>query len=728
MKQVIQNFKTGELTVGDVPPPALRPGGVLVRTARSVISAGTERGTVSVGQSSLVGKARQRPDLVKQVVANVRREGIAATMQKVKTRLETLKPLGYSSAGVVAAVGEGVTDLRVGDRVACAGAGFASHAEVVFVPRNLCTPIPDAVSFDDAAYTTVGALAMQGVRQSDVRLGESVAVIGLGLLGQLCVQLLAAAGCRVAGVDLDASAVERAARSGADLALLRGDDVARRIDAFTNGAGVDAVIIAASTSSRDPVELAGEIARDRAKVVVLGAVPADVPRSPYYEKELDVRMSRSYGPGRYDPDYEERGRDYPIGYVRWTEGRNMSGFLDLVASRRIDLEPLTTHRFPLERAVEAYDVVLASDGAAPCGILLSYGEAAPLEERIERPSPPAPAHGDALGIAFAGAGNFATASLLPHLKRERDVALTGVVTSSGLSAKGVADKFGFAFTASDLDHLLDDAATDSIFVATRHDLHAPFAARALERGKAVFVEKPLALDREGLERVVEAARTSGRQLMVGFNRRFAPLAREIGERFRSRVGPAVVHYRVNAGFVSKSHWTQDPGEGGGRIVGEVCHFVDFVVYLTGSLPVAVSAAAVRSGNDRETDADSVAITLSMADGSVGSILYVALGDSRFPKERCELFADGSVGVIDDYRSGLVVRNGREEKLKGGAQDKGHAAEVAAFCDAVRSGGAAPIALDSLVATTLATFAALESLRTSGPVDLRPDLERFGIRV
>lgn len=726
MKQVVQNFKTGELSVQDVPPPAVRPGGVLVRTVRSLISAGTERGTVSVGQSSLVGKARQRPDLVKQVIDNVRREGIAATMQKVRTRLESLKPLGYSASGVVVGVGDGVTDVRIGDRVACAGATYANHAELIFVPRNLCAAIPDGVSFDDAAYSTLGAIALQGVRQADVRLGESVAVIGLGLIGQLTVQLLRASGCRVVGIDLDPVAVERAKASHADLALLRSDDVERAVDAFTNGNGADAVIITASAKSTDPIELAGLIARDRAVVVVVGAVPVDVPRSPYFEKELDVRMSRSYGPGRYDVNYEEKGHDYPIGYVRWTEGRNLSAFLDLIASGRLDMRPLTTHSFPLDDAVKAYDVVLGKEGENPCGILLTYSGEPALDERVDYKKALVNAVAGRIGVAFVGAGNFATASLIPPLKRNASVDLTGVVTSSGLSAKGVADKFGFSFAASGIDRVLDDPATTCVFVATRHNLHHSLAARALDAGRAVFVEKPLALDRDGLLEAVDAARRSGKQLLVGFNRRFAPLARQIKDKLGNRVGPAVVHYRVNAGFVPRTHWTQDAVEGGGRIIGEGCHFIDFIQYMTDAVPVVVHATSVRSGNDRETDADSATITLTMSDGSMGSILYVALGDKRFPKERCELFADGAVAMLDDYKAGLIVRNGREEKLKAGAQDKGHATEVAAFIDAVRSGGPSPIALDSLIATTLASFAAVESLATGGPVDISDDLRSFGV--
>jgi predicted dehydrogenase/threonine dehydrogenase-like Zn-dependent dehydrogenase len=727
MKQVIQNFKSGELSVGDVPPPALKSGGVLVRTSRSLISAGTERGTVSVGQSSLVGKARKRPDLVRQVIDNVRREGVAATVAKVRTRLESLKPLGYSASGVVVAVGEGVSDLHVGDRVACAGANYASHAEVIFVPRNLCTPIPKGASLDDAAYTTLGAIAMQGVRQADVRLGETVLVIGLGLIGQLTAQLVRASGCRVAGVDVDADMVALAESLGTDLALRRSDDVERKVDAFTGGAGADAVIITASANSNDPVELAGRVARDRARVVIVGLVPVDVPRSPYFEKELDVRMSRSYGPGRYDPEYEERGHDYPIAYVRWTEGRNMSSFLELVASGRIRLDALTTHRFPLDRAVEAYDVVLGKTGERPCGILLEYGDDAPLEERIDRKPGSSSARSDGkVGVAFVGAGNFATASLLPPLKRSSSVELTGVATSSGLTAKGVADKFDFAFTASGLEQIVDDSSTSCVFVATRHNLHHSLAARALAAGRAVFVEKPLAVDRAGLREVVDAARGSKGQLMVGFNRRFAPLATKLFAAFEKRSGPAVVHFRVNAGFVPKTHWTQDPVEGGGRIVGEGCHFIDFVQFMTGALPVRVSATAVRSGNDRETDSDSVAITLGMSDGSIGTILYVALGDKRFPKERCEIYADGSVGVLDDFKSGFLVRNGREEALRGGAQDKGHDAEVAAFIEAVRTGAPAPIALESLVATTLASFAVLDALRTGGTIDLTEELRSYGL--
>ncbi len=726
MKQVFQNFKSGEVSVGDVPPPACRPGGVLVQTSRSLISAGTERGTVSVGQSSLLGKARQRPDLVKQVVDNVRKEGLGATVLKVRTRLESLKPFGYSAAGVVAAVGEGVTDLHVGDRVACAGATYANHAELIFVPRNLCTPLPDSVSFDDAAYTTIGAIAMQGVRQADARLGETVVVIGLGLIGQITVQLLRASGCRVAGVDLDPATVARAVVSGADLAIIRKEDVERQIDAFTGGVGADAVVITASAKSNDPIELAGRIARMRARVVVVGLVPMDVPRSPYYEKELDVRMSRSYGPGRYDPSYEEHGIDYPVSYVRWTEGRNMSSFIELLASGRIAMSHLTTHRFPLEEAVAAYDVVLGKAGDSPCGILLEYSGAPALSERVEHSSAKSASIPGDVGVAFVGAGNFATASLLPPLKRLDRVRLTGVATSSGLTARSVADKFQFAFMSSGIEQILDDSSTSCVFVATRHNLHSSLAARALAAGKAVFVEKPLALDTDGLRLVVDAARASGRPLLTGFNRRFAPLARQVRDRFAGRVGPMVVSVRINAGFVPREHWSQDPVEGGGRVVGEVCHFVDFVQYMTGSTPARAGAVSVRSGNGRETDADSLVVSLEMSDGSVGTIVYVALGDKRMAKERYEIFADGSSAVLDDFKSASVYREGREEKLKGGPQDKGHAAEVSSFVDSVRSGGPSPIPLDSQIATTLTTFAILESLRTGVSVDLKSALREFGV--
>ena len=741
MKQVVQNYRTGNLDVEEIPPPVLRPGGVLVSTAFSLISAGTERTSVETAKSSLIGKARSRPDLVKQVLDTFRREGFTSTFQKVKSRLGQIKALGYSASGIVAEVGEGVRDLSVGDLVACAGAGYASHAELNFVPANLCAAVPDGVTLESACYATVGAIALQGIRQSGSLLGETVAVIGLGLVGQLTVQLLKAAGCRVIGVDPDALARVKAIESGADKAAGIAEEARAACEALTNGKGADAVLITAGTNSSQPVELAGELTRDRGTVVVVGLVGMDVPRHIYYHKELQLKLSRSYGPGRYDPSYEEKGVDYPIGYVRWTEKRNMDAFLQLVAEGKVRPGILTTHRYPIERAADAYDLILgkaapealkangldanagsniqeASETASPtgyrCGVVLEYSGS---DER----APNAPAtfvSGESskqgLGVGFVGAGGFARGVLLPILASSQDVTLTGVAAATGISSKNTAQQFKFKYPASNYQQLLEDADTDSVFVATRHDSHASVAAEFLKRGKSVFVEKPLALTEDGLRSVAEAARASGALLFVGYNRRFSPLAREVKSLLGGRRGALSIMYRINAGQMPRDHWTLDPGEGGGRVIGEVCHFVDFVQFLTGGLPVRVYAEAVPQNDAAGFVDDSVAVELRMSDGSIASILYAASGDKAVSKEKIEIFCDKAVATIDDFRTGEFVR-GKRVKLGGGSQDKGHAAEVSAFVAAARGQSPSPFTLESLAATALTTFGINESVRTGKAV-------------
>lgn len=725
MRQVVQNFKTGELKIEELPPPALRPGGLLVRTAYSLISAGTERSTVATAQSSLVGKARQRPDLVKQVLDTLRREGLRNTYEKVMARLETVKALGYSSAGEVMAVGEGVSGFRVGDRVACAGAGYASHAEVNFVPANLCAIVPDNVSLDLAAYTTLGAIALQGVRQSRAQLGESVVVIGLGLVGQLTVQLLRVAGGRVLGIDIDANAIELAIKSGAHEAILRSEDVHKTVEAFTQGRGADSIILTASTSSNDPVKLAGEIARDRARVVVVGAVKMDIPREHYYMKELELCLSRSYGPGRYDPGYEEYGIDYPIGYVRWTENRNMEEFLRLLAEKRLDVELLTTHRYKVDEAAEAYNTILGKSGARYCGVLLEYDRREEIKTRIVTKHGAKNGHKPAgkLGVGFIGAGNFATASLLPHLRAHDSVTLTGVVNSTGVSAKNIAERFRFNYCSSESAEVIKDEQTDCVFIATRHNTHAALTVEALRQGCAVFVEKPLCLNVEELKEIIAAYQDCEEAaLMVGYNRRFAPLSEQIKKALGRKNTPFSLIYRVNAGFIPRDNWIQDEIQGGGRIIGEACHFVDLMQYFTDALPVRVFAESVTSGSEKDTDEDSVAITIKFDDGSIGTIHYLALGDKSFPKERVEIFGNGSVAVLDDFKTGTVTRAGSTNKLGSGVQDKGHREEVRRFIDARAQGQATPISFRSIVATTLVTFRALESLRTGMPVKI--DINEF----
>jgi len=711
MKQVVQNFRSGQLKVEELPRPALRPAGVLVRTAFSLISAGTERTIVETAQSSLIGKARSRPDLVRQVLDTVKREGLSSTYEKVKARLSQTRDLGYSAAGTVVEVGNKSNEFRVGDRVACAGAGYASHAEVIYVPKNLCCKLPDEASLEAACYTTVGAIALQGIRQADPRLGEGVAVIGLGLVGQLTVQLLRAAGCRVLGIDIDPSACDLAKKSGADAVAAPGS-AATACAALTDGHGADCVVITAATKTSEPIELAAELARDRGRVVVVGLVGMDVPRDLFYAKEIELRLSRSYGPGRYDAEYEEKGTDYPIGYVRWTEKRNMEAFLHLVAEGKVNTDVLTTHRFEIGRAPEAYDLIVNA-AERSCGIVLQYADSSSEYEATRAKSAKPLAVGE-LGVSFIGAGNFARGVLLPIVKRQAKLHLVAVGAATGLSAKNTAEQFGFSYSTTDYQEILADEKSQLVFIATRHDSHARIAAEALRRGKHVFVEKPLAITEEGLREVLAAARESNGLLMVGYNRRFAQIAVEVKKSFSSRNGPMTIVYRVNAGQLASDHWAHDDDEGGGRILGEVCHFIDFVQYLTGAVPVRVSAERVSRRAAGGVD-DSALISLSMSDGSVSSIVYAASGDSSLAKEHVEIFCDGSVATIDDFKSGALMRNRKTVTIGRRAQDKGHAAEITAFVEAARTGGSAPISLESLTATTLASLGAVESANTGSSV-------------
>jgi predicted dehydrogenase/threonine dehydrogenase-like Zn-dependent dehydrogenase len=717
MKQVVQNYRTGELKVEELPPPALKPGGALVRTASSLISPGTERTIVETAQSSLVGKARSRPDLVRQVFDTFKREGLRSTYEKVKAKLDQSKPLGYSAAGVVTAVGRDCETLRAGDRVACAGGGYATHSEVIFVPKNLCVKLPADVSFESACYTTVGAIALQGIRQADTRLGEMVAVIGLGLVGQLTVQLLKAAGCRVIGVDIDKAACELAKKSGADSVASDGASARSACQALTEGRGADCVLITAGTKSSEPVGLAGELARDRARIIVVGLVGMDVPRHTYYMKELELRLSRSYGPGRYDPEYEERGTDYPIGYVRWTEQRNMEAFIRLLAEGKVNTDLLTTHRFAVAQATDAYNMILSRGGERYCGVVLEYPHGEQQAPFSAKPAPRFKAGSDELGVSFIGAGNFARGVLLPIIKRAAKVKLASVATATGISAKNAAGQFGFARPTTDYEEILASDESQVVFIATRHDSHAQLSAEALRRGKAVFVEKPLAINESALSEVVAAALETNGLLMVGYNRRFAPIAKEIKEKFSSRAGPMTIIYRVNAGQLPTDHWSLDATEGGGRVIGEVCHFIDFIQYLTDALPARVSAEGLSNRQMGEYVDDSVAVSMSMADGSIASIVYTASGDKSVAKEQVEIFCDRAVATIDDFKGGAIVRDGKKAKLGGGNQDKGHAAEISAFFEAARGRSSAPIGLESLVATSLASFAIIESAKDGRAVAL-----------
>jgi polar amino acid transport system substrate-binding protein len=723
MKQLLQNLRTGEGTVADVPVPVVQPGRVLVRTAASLISAGTERALAELGQKGLLGKARERPELIGKVWEKVKTDGLAQALEGVRDKLDQSHAVGYSAAGIVIEAASDVTDFRAGDRVACAGTDYASHAEVISVPRNLCVRLPDALSFEAGAFGTVGAIALQGVRLAEPTLGESVVVIGLGLVGQLTVQLLRANGCRVFGIDLDEARIQLARAAGADGGSVPADARAQ-VMAWSRGRGADACIIAAATASNEPIELAGEISRLKGRVVAVGLVGMNVPRNVYYQRELTLKVSLSYGPGRHDPDYEERGHDYPVAYVRWTEGRNIEAFLDLVAAGRVDVKPLITHRFSIDEAPRAYQLISGGLKEPYLAVVLNYDTEREVNRRIDNQASARNATKAAIsartttpgrvGVGLIGAGGYAQKMLLPNFKAA-GVEFCSIASASGVSARDVGTKYGFARFLSDAESVIEDEAANLIVIATRHGSHAELARQALERGKHVFVEKPLALNDAELDSVVQAAANSAGRLLVGFNRRFSPLAARAKEVFADRQSPLSIVYRVNAGRLPRDHWTQDPREGGGRIVGEVCHFIDLMQFLTGAEPTRVFAEATgRGGVTDVISEDSVFITLQFSDGSNGAIAYLAEGDQSLPKEHIEIFGAGKTFVIDDFRSARTFRGGRKKKETLRGQDKGQAEQARVACAVVAEGKPAPITLRELEATTRATFRICDSLRTGQP--------------
>jgi polar amino acid transport system substrate-binding protein len=715
MRQLYQDSKSGEVLVADFSPPALRPGCLLVRNVRSAISPGTEKSTVATARDSYLKTARARPDLVRRVLDSVKRDGVLAAYRKVQAKLSEPKALGYSSAGVVIAVGDGAGDhFRVGDRVACCGQGIASHAEVVCVPVNLAARIPDGVSFDDAAFATLGAIALHGVRQGEPTLGASFAVIGCGILGLLAVQLLRAHGARVAAFDLAPDLVERALGLGAEVGLAGGtDDQVACALAWTEGVGVDGVLVTAASPNDGPMVAAAGMCRERGRVVAVGLVPFGLPRDIAYTKELELRISRSYGPGRYDAGFEEKGLDYPIGYVRWTETRNLEAFLRLIGGKRLAVAPLVTQRYSIDEAPKAYDRLFETGGPRPIGMLIEYPGAVEEIDRVLAPPaatrrpPQGPIVGD-VGVAFLGAGGFARGVLLPLFKGRAGVALRHAVTAHGLTAHDTQRSFGFAHAGTDPATALADPSVHLVCIATRHDVHADLVTRALDAGKHVFVEKPLALTEDQLQRVERAAAASGAVLFVGFNRRWSPMAAAVKKALSGR-GPIVMSYRVNAGALPPGHWTTDPEIGGGRIVGEGCHFVDLLSFLTGDAEI-VAVHAACAGRPRALTEDA-AITLEFADGSVGQILYTAQGAPGLAKERVEAHAGGVSAVLDDYRECTLVRGSRSLPAK--PAGKGHVQEIAALLEAVRSGGPSPVPLGVLAGITRATFRAHEALRRGG---------------
>ncbi len=731
MDQLIQDLKKGHMQILEVPFPVLGKGQVLVRNHYSVISTGTEGKTVSDARKGYIAKAKARQKEVKQVIDSIKTRGLAETYKIVMNKLEAPSALGYSSAGEVIGVGEGVTQFKVGDLAACGGS-TAVHADVAAVPVNLCVKLPKEIDLKHAAFAAIAAVALQALRQADLRLGENCIVIGLGLIGQITIELLNASGIASMGIDIKEEQVRLAQQNNAALALNRNrEDIEEMVLQYTHGHGADAVIITASSSSTDPVELAGKLCRKKGKVVIVGAVPTGFSRADYYKKELDLRMSCSYGPGRYDPQYEEHGHDYPIGYVRWTENRNMQAFIDLLARNKLNMDPLITHVFDLIDAPEAYRVIL--EHSEPfCGILIRYDIEKELKAKVilkEKSFPPAEPN-----VGLIGAGSFAKNVLLPGMKGLCN--LVAVAAAHGNNARYAADKYGFNYCTDQADEIIEDENINTVFIATRHNLHAEYVIKALKKGKNVFVEKPLALtvhELEEIHRVYHSLLTthhspltthhSPPRLMVGFNRRFSPHILKVKSLFLPEQ-PKAMNFRINAGALPKDHWVNDPGIGGGRIIGEVCHFIDLAMYISGSRINSVYADVLKEPGSLM---DTLVINLSFENGSIAGISYFSNGNKRVSKEYFEIFCHGQAVIIHDFKT-MEIHGKSVSKMKLKTQDKGHKKELSCFFDSIRNGDQSPISFDEIYHSTAVTFSVIESLQANRKISGDAKYEVFTERI
>jgi predicted dehydrogenase/threonine dehydrogenase-like Zn-dependent dehydrogenase len=718
VKQILQSARSGELQLVDVPAPGAERGQVLVQNHFSVVSPGTEKLAMDFARKSLLGKARSRPDLVNQVMRKVRQEGPLPTYRTVVNRLDSPQPLGYSCAGIVVGVGEGVCEFTVGDRVACAGAGYANHAEFVSVPENLVAHVPDGLPLERAAFSTLGAIALQGIRIADPNLGEIAVVVGLGLIGQLAVQLLAANGCRVLGIDIDERRTKQALEQGAEWAATPDTLPADWRDSATGGYGVDFALITASSETAAPIQLSADLCRPKARIVVVGAMPLELDRRSFYEKELELRLSMSYGPGRYDRHYEESGLDYPLPYVRWTENRNLQAVLALAENEAIHPEEIDVEIVDFGEAEEAY-AQLAKGQRRSLAILFRYDTGGTPTRSLSigkaRPQPTGRSH---VGIGFLGAGNYAKAVLLPNLGDNAGISKRSLVTATGSSARRSAERFGFERCGTDPQEIIKAEDVDLVFIATRHDLHAENAARALGAGKSVWLEKPIGLTPDEVKQVAAAAAGSGAGLLaVGYNRRFSSHARRIRETFENRDGPVHVQYTVSAGGMPRGTWITDPREGGGRIIGEVCHFVDLSSFLIGLEPVRVFAQSI--SDDRMLD-DSMTASIRYSDGSVADIQYLARASAELPKERFEVSGGGITATCDNFKQTRIHGVGPSSGIKNVNQDKGQARAVREVIEAVRKGKASPFTLSELLNTSQVTFGILESIASGQPVAIERD--------
>lgn len=731
MKQLIQNYRTGEIECAEVPIPRCSSNKVLVRNAASLVSIGTERSIIELGKKSLLGKARARPDLVKRFFEKAKQEGILKTFQEALARLDEPLPLGYSCAGVVVEVGDQIHSFSPGDRVACVGAGYASHAEYVSVPAQLCSRIPSEVSFDEAAFGMMGIIALHGVRTSRVMFGETVGVVGLGLLGLLTVQLLKAYGCRVIGMDLDPTKVNLAKQFGGERMYTSADEFKDAVNRVTAGIGLDSVIIAAATTSDQPVHLAVEAVRQRGRIVVVGVADIHPNRNELWHKEVEITVSQAGGPGSFDPYYEERGIDYPPGFVRWTENRNLEEFLRLISEQKIDVKTLVTHRIPVDDGPNIYKELLGGQGILHIGVALQYPTSAPSTVSKDRviqirdSSLVKTKTNFVVSVGVVGAGLFGRSILLPALSKVSGVQLHTISTGSSENAYHIAKKLNFSHCTTNYNDILANKNIDAVLIATPHRLHAEMVIAALRAGKHVFVEKPLCVNREELQDIIkvyrETALPKSLQLAVGYNRRFSSHTKRVKEWLAGRKDPLVATYRINAGFVSAEHWVHAQEEGGSRVVGEMCHFVDWLQCMVGSAVIQVFAQRISGNNKTAVNSDNVSITLKFSDGSVGTVIYSSLGDRRFSREYAEFFFDGKVITLEGYRKSSLYHQGRIKKYKTRSQDLGYSDELQHFVDVVTGTITPSHFVHDIFTASEITFAINESLQKMQPIAIAPFL-------
>lgn len=709
MKQLLQNMKNGKAEIVEVPVPMIKPGYILVRNYASVVSSGTERMIVEFAEKNLMMKAKSRPDLVKQVIDKAKREGVIPTIQSALNRLDSPMALGYSSAGVVVEVGEGVENVKPGDRVACAGGGFACHAEYVLIPRNLFAPFSEKISFEEAAFSTLGAISLHGFRIAAPQIGEKVAIIGLGLLGLMLVDICLAAGCSVFGIDLDNSRIEIAKKKG--IMAVHRENAENLGMTFTNNLGFDAVFICADSSSNDPIELAGNISRDRGNVVAVGAVGLDIPRKVFYEKEIKVNISRSYGPGRYDVKYEEFGQDYPVGYVRWTEGRNLSAVIELIENNKLDVKSLISHRFEIEEGVRAYETITGKNEEKFLGVVINYHhdiEFNKLDQKVIFHSWDKIKSSSKITAGILGAGLYAGAVFLPIVNKSDNTEKIGICSAKGLNARQLANKYGYKFATTNENEIISNPDINTIVILTRHNDHARQVIEGLKSGKHIYCEKPLALNLQELNEIEKSYTSANSKLMVGFNRRFAPFIQSTKKFIEQSVEPKQIHYRINAGYLPLDHWLHNPLIGGGRIIGEGCHFIDLCIYLAESKPVSVQTFGLP--NNGKYNNDNVTIIISFENGSTAIIEYLANGDKNVEKEVMEIFSGGKVAQLIDYRNLILTTNGKKtsfsNRLK---QDKGHSSAWDAFTKSIINNSEPPIPFSDLIISSVVSLAANESL-------------------